>query len=223
MAAMAERSERRLPPKLSNFQGIVGLEPYPVTKKAAQVLKQLLMRGVEKFRALFRGSRSRSEIVATFLAVLELCRVHSVRLEDGDDDLNIRFCKMPEERVEPVSYTHLILPDKLPETDPIGLVTGLAWTSVGGETLEVECNVMDGSGKLILTGNLGDVMKESVQAAVSYLRTRAEQLHIPSDFYKTRDIHVHFPEGAVPGSYTQLRPRSAASARPISARCPAAS
>ena len=73
-------------------------------------------------------------------------------------------------------------------------MTGLAWTSVGGETLEVECNVMDGSGKLILTGNLGDVMKESVQAAVSYLRTRAEQLHIPSDFYKTRDIHVHFPE-----------------------------
>lgn len=72
-------------------------------------------------------------------------------------------------------------------------MTGLAWTSVGGETLEVECNVMDGSGKLILTGNLGDVMKESVQAAVSYLRTRAEQLHIPSDFYKTRDIHVHFP------------------------------
>ena len=68
--------------------------------EAAQVLKQLLMRGVEKFRALFRGSRSRSEIVATFLAVLELCRVHSVRLEDGDDDLNIRFCKMPEERVE---------------------------------------------------------------------------------------------------------------------------
>ena len=94
------RHERRLPPKLSNFQGIVGLEPYPVTKKAAQVLKQLLMRGVEKFRALFRGSRSRSEIVATFLAVLELCRVHSVKLEDGDDDLNIRFCKMPEERVE---------------------------------------------------------------------------------------------------------------------------
>mgnify|MGYP000115578001 FL=1 len=71
-----------------------------MTKKAAQVLKQLLMRGVEKFCALFRGSRSRSEIVATFLAVLELCRVHSVKLEDGDDDLNIRFCKMPEERVE---------------------------------------------------------------------------------------------------------------------------
>lgn len=90
------------------------------------------------------------------------------------------------------------LPDEKPSTDSVGLVTGLAWTSVGGETLEVEVNVMDGSGKLELTGNLGDVMKESVHAAMSYIRSRAEQLGIPADFYKTRDIHVHFPEGAIP-------------------------
>ena len=90
------------------------------------------------------------------------------------------------------------LPDRLPCMDQVGLVTGLAWTSVGGETLEVEVNVMDGSGKLELTGNLGDVMKESAHAAMSYIRANAQKLGIASDFYKTKDIHVHFPEGAVP-------------------------
>ena len=90
------------------------------------------------------------------------------------------------------------LPDRLPCTDQVGLVTGLAWTSVGGETLEVEVNVMDGSGKLELTGNLGDVMKESAHAALSYIRANAQKLGVPTDFYKTKDIHVHFPEGAVP-------------------------
>ncbi len=90
------------------------------------------------------------------------------------------------------------LPNQLPVTDQVGLVTGLAWTSVGGETLEVEANVVDGAGKLELTGNLGDVMKESAHAAVSYIRTRTDALGIPADFYKTRDIHIHFPEGAVP-------------------------
>lgn len=90
------------------------------------------------------------------------------------------------------------LPDRLPCEDQVGLVTGLAWTSVGGETLEVEVNVMDGSGKLELTGNLGEVMKESAHAALSYIRANAEKLGIASDFYKTKDIHIHFPEGAVP-------------------------
>lgn len=90
------------------------------------------------------------------------------------------------------------LPDRLPCTDQVGLVTGLAWTSVGGETLEVEVGVMEGSGKLELTGNLGDVMKESAHAAFSYIRANAQRLGVPQDFYKTKDIHVHFPEGAVP-------------------------
>ena len=90
------------------------------------------------------------------------------------------------------------LPDRIPGTDQVGLVTGLAWTSVGGETLEVEVAVMEGSGKVDLTGNLGDVMKESVRAAISYIRANSEVLGVPTDFYKTKDIHVHFPEGAVP-------------------------
>lgn len=88
--------------------------------------------------------------------------------------------------------------DRLPSTDQIGLVTGLAWTSVGGETLEVEVNIMDGSGKLELTGNLGDVMRESARIALSYIRANARDLGIDSDFYRTKDIHIHFPEGAVP-------------------------
>lgn len=90
------------------------------------------------------------------------------------------------------------LPERLPGADQIGLVTGLAWTSVGGETLEVEVNVMNGTGKLELTGNLGDVMKESAHAALSYIRANAQKLGLLSDFYKTKDIHVHFPSGAVP-------------------------
>ena len=90
------------------------------------------------------------------------------------------------------------LPNCFAAADEVGLVTGLAWTSVGGEVLEVEVNVMEGTGKLELTGNLGDVMKESVHAALSYIRANAARLGIASDFYKNKDIHVHFPEGAVP-------------------------
>ena len=80
----------------------------------------------------------------------------------------------------------------------VGVVNGLAWTEVGGEILEVEAGVMEGSGKLELTGNLGTVMQESVRAALTCLRSRCGELGIEKDFYKTRDIHVHFPEGAVP-------------------------
>jgi len=84
------------------------------------------------------------------------------------------------------------------EQDQIGAVTGLAWTEVGGDTLVIEVTVMPGNGKLTLTGKLGDVMKESAQAAFSYTRSRAEMLKIPSDFHEKNDIHVHIPEGAIP-------------------------
>ena len=88
--------------------------------------------------------------------------------------------------------------DTRSKTDQIGVVNGLAWTEVGGELLEVEAGIMDGTGKLELTGNLGQVMQESVKAAYTCLRSRARELGIAPDFYKTKDIHVHFPEGAVP-------------------------
>ncbi|MBQ2690888.1 MAG: endopeptidase La, partial [Clostridia bacterium] len=84
------------------------------------------------------------------------------------------------------------------EDNDCGVVNGLAWTSVGGEILEVESIAIEGSGKIEVTGNLGDVMKESVRAAMTYIRSRSESLGIASDFHKTKDIHIHFPEGAVP-------------------------
>ena len=88
--------------------------------------------------------------------------------------------------------------DLMNETDEIGIARGLAWTSVGGETLSVEANVMEGTGKVELTGKLGDVMKESAMAAISYIRSKSDELDIDADFYKTKDIHIHVPEGAVP-------------------------
>ncbi|MGG1599590.1 MULTISPECIES: endopeptidase La [Paenibacillus] len=84
------------------------------------------------------------------------------------------------------------------EKDQVGAVTGLAWTEVGGDTLVIEVTVMPGNGKLTLTGKLGDVMKESAQAAFSYTRSRVEQFHIQADFHEKFDIHIHIPEGAIP-------------------------
>ncbi|AEV67779.1 endopeptidase La [Acetivibrio clariflavus] len=88
--------------------------------------------------------------------------------------------------------------DKANDKDEIGIATGLAWTPVGGDTLSIEVNLMDGSGKLELTGQLGDVMKESARAAMSFIRSRAEQYMIEKDFYNKYDIHIHVPEGAIP-------------------------
>ena len=125
----------------------------------------------------------------------QVCRKADMRLLENEEQKKITIrCNDLEAYLGPRKY----LPEHLPSQNEVGLVTGLAWTSVGGEVLEVEVNVMDGSGKLELTGNLGDVMKESAHAALSYIRANAQALGVAADFYKTKDIHVHFPEGAVP-------------------------
>lgn len=127
--------------------------------------------------------------------IAEICRKIDMEILRND---TLKRITVNANALENYLGTRKYLPDRLPAGDQIGLVTGLAWTSVGGEVLEVEVNVMEGSGKLELTGNLGDVMKESAHAALSYIRANATMLGVPADFYKTKDIHVHFPEGAVP-------------------------
>lgn len=103
--AISERNQRKLPPPATNFKGIVGKEPYPVTKKAGEVLRRLVLRGVERLKNLFKGNKTRSEVVATFLAILELCKTHSVTLEDdvNGDNPNVRLLKKHKE--EPAGGT----------------------------------------------------------------------------------------------------------------------
>ena len=124
----------------------------------------------------------------------ELCRKCAAKIVKED----VKRISITEENVKEFlgERRYRIEP---PSAEPlVGVVNGLAWTSVGGELLEVEVNVVPGSGKIVLTGNLGDVMKESARAALSYIRSRSAQLGIDPDFHSKKDIHVHFPEGAVP-------------------------
>ena len=99
---IAERNQRRLPPPTVNFKGIVGKEPYPVTRKATEVIRTLILRGIERLKNLFKGNRTRSEVVATFLAILELCKTNSVSLEDDNsgENPNVRLLKNPEDEKE---------------------------------------------------------------------------------------------------------------------------
>ena len=168
------------------------------------LVKQLKKHGLKKtqvrvsddaLRELIHGYTRESGVRNLEREIAKLCRKCAMRFVAEE---NVKRVSVTGSNLTELMGPKKFLPDKLSATDPVGLVTGLAWTSVGGETLEVECNVVEGSGKLNLTGNLGDVMKESVQAALSYIRTRTAQLGIAEDFYKTKDIHVHFPEGAVP-------------------------
>ena len=100
---IAERDQRRLPPPTVNFHGIVGKEPYPVTRKATEVIRSLVLRGIQKLKNLFKGNKSRSEVVATFLAILELCKTNSVVLEGDDlsgENPDVRLIRNPEEDME---------------------------------------------------------------------------------------------------------------------------
>lgn len=123
-----------------------------------------------------------------------LCRKVAKNIVMNDREAPALSAKTVESYLGPVKY----LPMAETHPDTVGRVNGLAWTVAGGEVLDTEAVVLKGSGKLILTGQLGDVMKESAEAAFTYIRSRAEALGLSDDFYEKADIHIHLPEGAVP-------------------------
>ena len=197
-----------IPRPLLDRMEVIQLSSYTDEEKVQIARRHLLPKQMEE-HGLKRGSVRISDDVLRAI-IRDYTRESGVRLLERRLAAICRKADMRllAEDVKRITITENDLPKLLDcqpyppalhtEKEEIGVVNGLAWTEAGGEILEVEVNVMDGTGKLELTGNLGDVMKESAQAALSCLRSRAAVLGIESDFYKTKDIHVHFPEGSVP-------------------------
>ena len=165
--------------------------------------KQLKEHGLKKgqlrlsdgaLRTVISGYTKESGVRVLERQIGKLCRKAAMRLVTSDVKLVNITEKNLKDFLGVVRYQENVHITR----DEVGVVNGLAWTEVGGEILQVEVNVMDGTGKLELTGNLGTVMQESAKAALSCLRSRAGELGIEKGFYKTKDIHIHFPEGAVP-------------------------
>ncbi len=186
---------------------IIELSTYTRTEKLKiaknhLIPKQLSAHGLTKKQVTI-SQAAVSEIIDYYTAeagvrnlereLAALCRKATKKLLEGAAKVTV---KAPD--VEKYLGARKFLPEKLSATDEVGVVNGLAYTSVGGDLLKIEVAVLDGSGKIELTGSLGDVMKESAQLAVSYVRSIAKEYGIDTEFYKTKDIHIHFPEGAVP-------------------------
>lgn len=127
-------------------------------------------------------------------AIASLCRKAAKELLDGKK----RSVRIGQKEIAAYLGPRKRLPETIEEEDLVGVVNGLAYTELGGSLLQVEVAVLEGTGKIETTGSLGDVMKESAKIAVSYVRSIAEEYGIPTDFYRTKDIHIHFPEGAIP-------------------------
>ena len=145
-------------------------------------------------RALIRGYTRESGVRQLERELAAVCR----KAASGLAEARFKSLTVRPERLEDLLGPEKFKPDALRVRDEVGLVRGLAYTSVGGEVLDVEVAVVEGKGRLELTGNLGDVMKESARAALTYIRSRSAMLGLAPDFYQKNDIHIHFPEGAVP-------------------------
>ncbi len=165
--------------------------------------KQLEINGLDKsmltiqpqaVRRMINNYTKEAGVRALERCIGKICRrTARAIMEEGKDKVTVTAKNLPD-FLGKEKYNYLMANKK----DEVGIARGLAWTQVGGDTLQIEVNVMPGKGEIILTGQLGDVMKESARAGVSYIRSIADTYQIPDDYFQTHDIHVHIPEGAVP-------------------------
>jgi len=196
-----------IPSALKDRMEIIRLAGYTEDEKLAIVLRHLLPRQLTENGLRAQDFKISTEVIRQVIMnytleaglrnlereIGSLCRKVARRIAEGE--------KGPFAITRGNLHLYLGPPRFLPDGEvenEVGVATGLAWTQVGGETLAVEASLMKGKGQLTLTGQLGDVMKESGQAALSYARARAERLNLAPDFYEKLDIHIHVPAGATP-------------------------
>jgi ATP-dependent Lon protease len=198
-----------IPLPLQDRMEIIELPGYLEHEKLAiarrhLVKKQVEMHGMKRFKVAFddaallrivREYTQEAGVRSLEREIASICRKLARRALTAPDKADFR---VRTEAVESLLGVPKLKPKRIPAVAQPGSVIGLAWTSVGGDILQVDVTIMPGAEKLTLTGQLGDVMKESAQAALSWLRVHAEQLGVPADFPEKKEIHIHLPEGAIP-------------------------
>lgn len=197
-----------IPQPLLDRMEVIFMDSYSFEEKMSISKNHLIRRQLKKHGLSARTVRFADDGIAMIIQrytkesgvrnlereIASVCRkIAKLFVSDG-----IRSYRVDENAVRELLGPEKFLPDHIYDKDEVGVVNGLAWTSLGGEMLRVECVTMPGNGKLELTGHLGDVMKESARAAVSYIRKHCETLGVDKDFHKNLDIHIHVPEGAIP-------------------------
>ena len=201
-------SLQTIPRPLLDRMEIIEVSSYTENEKAHIAREHLIAKQMEKnglqegqlsisdnaLEKLIRGYTREAGVRNLERKIGEICRKAAREIYQK----NKKTVKITENSLEKLLGKEKYNYDLINETDEIGIVRGLAWTSVGGDTLQIEVNIMPGKGEFQLTGQLGDVMKESAKAGISYIRSVSEQYEIDKEFFQEWDIHIHIPEGAVP-------------------------
>ncbi len=196
-----------IPAPLLDRMEVIELGSYTVEEKFHIAKEHLLKKEMKKHSLTSREFKVSDDAVYRIIeaytseagvrrlekCIASLCRKASVKLESGE-----KLCRVGVKNLSDYLGVEKYSADKISKENLIGTVNGLAWTRVGGTLLPIEVSVLDGTGKIELTGNLGNVMQESAKTSVSYVRSIADDLGVDAEFYKNKDIHIHAPEGAIP-------------------------